>query len=174
MKSKKKMFIILISIVCSLIIIVLFFNISTEVEQNVETEREILPEEEIEEEQEKTSKIILFFEDEQSGILVEEKREIEVKELIENPYLTILRLLIKGPQTTNLKSAIPEGTKVNSAMIEGGILKIDLSEQFLNSTGTNAIYAIVNTMWQFNEINGIKITINGESPNNLNEIFVKG
>jgi len=48
-----------------------------------------------------------------------------------------------------------------------------LSSEFLNCSGTNAIYAIVNSLTEFKDINSVKILINGEENNNLRDVFVR-
>lgn len=152
-------------------------NVSTESEQIVEngTENklEIEPEEEISEEVNYDTTIRLYFFDETSGIMSGEDRKIDARKLIDNPYIYAINLLINGPEKQGLRNAIPEGTKVNSANLRNGTLSVDLSEEFLNANGTDAIYSIVNTLYEFNEIDNIKFTINGEEKDGLKEKFVK-
>lgn len=171
----KKKIILIISIIIIIVglLIYSFLNFSTEKEQNVDTRNEIFPEEEISEEQNFETEIKLFFKESTSGILVPEIRKVNSKELIANAYLYVLNLLIEGPLENKYINEIPKGTKVNDIKFEKGILFIDLSEEFLNGSGTNSIYSIVNTMCQFNEIEKIKITINGENKQELNEYFFK-
>lgn len=172
-KNKLNKRVIIITVLITICIsIFLYFNISTEIEQNVENLKEIQPQEEISEEQNNTTEVKLFFNDAISGILTYEKRNINAKELIENPYMYVLQLLIKGPEKSNLKSSIPEGTKINSAELEKGIIHVDLSEEFLNSKGMDAIYSITNTLSQFNEVQSVKFTINGEIKDNLKEAYI--
>ena len=170
----KKIILLIISIIIIIgILIYSFLNFSTEREQNVNMINEISPEEEILEEENFETEIKLFFTDNTSNILVPEIRKINSKELISNPYLYVLNLLIEGPLENKYINEIPKGTKVNDIKFEKGILFIDLTEEFLNSSGINSIYSIVNTMCQFNEIEKIKITINGENKTGLNEYFTK-
>lgn len=170
-KLNKKLIMLFIVIIC--ISLFLYFNISTETEQNVENIEEIQPQEEISEEQDNTTEVKLFFNDATSGVLTYEKRNINAKELIQNPYMYVMQLLIKGPEKNNLKSCIPEGTKVNSAKLEKEILHLDLSEEFLNSQGMDSIYSITNTLSQFNEVQSVKFTINGETKDNLKEAYIR-
>ena len=61
-------------------------------------------------------------------------------------------------------------TKINSVFLEGDILKIDFSNEFLNSDNlNNSANSILNTVTQLNEINGIKILINGEENKNFKD-----
>lgn len=155
------------------IIILIICSVSTEVENNVENIVEIQPEEEITDDVVRQTKVNLYFLDNTSGILAKEERTIDSKELIDNPYKVVIDLLLAGPNTEGLISAIPEGTKVNSINHEKGIIEVDLSEEFLNSSGTNAIYSIVNTLTEFTEVNGVKFKINGDVREEMKDTFVK-
>lgn len=172
---KKKIVIMLIIIVVAILIIVM--SLSTEIEQNIDNRysniTEIQPEEEISEEQNRLAKMNLYFVDSNSGVLCSEERKIDSKNLIDNPYKYIISLLMNGPETEGLTNAIPSGTKVNGVALNQGILVVDLSKEFLNSNGTDSIYEIVNTLSQFNEVEGVKFTIDGEVKDGLKEIYIK-
>ncbi len=168
---KKKIIITILIIIIAVILIACC--VSTEVENNVENITEIQPEPEISEEETRQTTINLYFEDKISGIIAKEQRKVDSKELIDAPYEYVLKLLIEGPKIDDLNNPIPEGTKINSVNLEKGVLYVDLSPEFLNASGTNAIYSIVNTMTEFTEINGVKFTINGETKDGLKEIFSK-
>ena len=77
-------------------------------------------------------------------------------------------MLIQGPKNENLQKVIPEGTKINKIEKKGEILIIDFSQEFIeNHIGGEieeklTIEAIVKTVTELTEINGIKIKINGE------------
>ena len=72
-----------------------------------------------------------------------------------------------------MQNPIPEGTKVNKAEINGDCVTVDLSQEFLNSSGTNAIYAIVNSLTELKEVNSVKFLIDGEEQENMKEAFVR-
>ena len=168
---KKKVIITVCIIV--LIVILIALSISTEVVNNVENIPEIQPEEEISEEENRQTTIVLYFEDSTSGILAKEQRKVDSKELIDDPYKYVLELLLKGPEIEDLLNPIPEETKINEIKFEKGIVYVDLSKEFLNASGTNAIYSIVNTLSEFTEVDGVKITIDGEEKEGLKNIFTK-
>jgi len=175
MKKKIKIGIIVAIIIGIVLFIAL--NISTESEQYVENESgiqaEIEPAEEIADERDYSTTVRLYFFDSTSGIMSAEDRKIDARNLIDNPYIYVLNLLMDGPEKGNLETAIPKGTKVNSASLQGDTLNVDLSEEFLQGSGTNPLYSIVNTMYEFNEVNSIKFTINGEEKDGMREKFVK-
>ena len=105
--------------------------------------------------------------------LVTEEKKVDAKDLVDNPYLYIVNLLILGPNSENLQNPIPEGTKVNKAELNGDCVTVDLSQDFLNSSGTNAIYAIVNSLIELKEVNSVKFLIDGEEQDNMKEAFVR-
>ena len=170
MKKKKIIFILFFIIA---IIILITCSISTEIENNVENIEEIQPEPEISEEEIRQTTVNLYFEDKTSGVLAKEERKIDSKNLIDNPYKYVLELLLDGPENEDLNNPIPEGTKLNDIKFEKGIIYIDLSKEFLNANGTNAIYSVVNTLSEFTEVNGVKFTIDGEVKDRLKDVFLK-
>ena len=134
---------------------------------------EVQPEEEVPETSNYETNIKLFLIDPTSGILTGEDVVLDARELVDNPYKYIINLLINPPDSLKVESAIPKGTKINNCVINKGVLTVDLSSEFLNSSGTNSIYSIVNTMSQFNEIDSVIFRINGEENNQLKEKFIK-
>ena len=124
------------------------------------------PEEEMSLEQERKTLISLFFVNKTNKEPQAEARLIDVKELVKEPYLTLLNLLIEGPKNSSLEKVIPDGVKINDIRLEGDILVIDFSNEFVNIEGKenekNLISTIVKTLTELTEVNGIKILIDGE------------
>ena len=133
-KKKKSRVIKIIAIFLIILIIALliFFNVSTEVVQNVDNETEIEPEQEISEEQMRQTLITLYFEDKNSMQLVKEERNVDAKDLIDNPYLYVVKMLIQGPKDENLQNPIPQDTKVNKVEFKNKeyCVYVDLSKEF--------------------------------------------
>ena len=175
MKKLKKLLLFTSSLLLMGLFIV--FTISTERVENVEKEddkrSEIIPEEEISSDVNYDTKVLLYYVDEKSGILTKEERTVNAKELVDSPYMYTLKLLINGPNIEGLINPIPKETKVNNVNLKNGTLNIDLSDEFLEGKGTNHIYSIVETMSEFNEVNNIKITINGEEKEGMKDVFVE-
>lgn len=172
---KKK--IICIFLILTLLIILGFFVYKNFIVKN-DTKEEIqdyTPQEEISEQQLRETVVTLYFSDKENKNLIPEARKIDANNLIKNPYEYLINLLIEGPKNENLIKSIPEGTKINSVFLEGDILKIDFSNEFLNSENlNNSVNSILNTVTQLNEINGIKILINGEENENIkNTIYLE-
>lgn len=111
--------------------------------------------------------VSLYFKDKDNSKLVPEARNIDVKQLTKEPYQTLINLLIAGPKNEKLESTIPEGTILNKTELKENILWVDLSKEFIENckqeaeAESMAIYCIVNTMTQLNEIVGVKIVIDG-------------
>lgn len=130
-------------------------------------ENEIQPEEEISDEQMRQTIVTLYFQNKETKELMPEGRMIDSKELLSDPYTTLLELLIEGPKSEKLQSVIPNGTRVVKTELKGDMVYVDLSKEFIDNHegGQEAenitVYAIVNTLTELNEVNSVKILING-------------
>ena len=172
----KKLFIIIVS--CLIIIIgivgalLLINNNSNEEGQ----QNEIQPQEETTDEQMRNTIITLYFLNKETNKLMPEGRNIDSKKLLTDPYATLLNLLIEEPKNDKLKSAIPQGTRVLKTELKDDMIYVDLSKEFIDNheggieAENNTIYAIVNTLTELNEVNCVKILINGRE----NEGFKDG
>lgn len=169
----------LIAIITFLLILMLAFfvyrNIS--IEKKKDEYQDYTPQEEISEEQSRQTKVTLYFENIDTGELETEIKVMDANILINNPEEELINLLIKGPQSSNLKKLIPEGTVVHNITINNSCAEINVSNEFLNygdeKNKLKIINSIVNTLTNLKEINSIKFLINGESNNNLSEIYLK-
>lgn len=181
MKRKKNKRIITIIVLIMVILCALFVvkNISiNKVEKNENAEyQEYTPQEEITEEQMRQTKVILFFENAETGELDTEIKMVDAKVLIENPYRELVNLLIKGPQSSSLKKLIPEGTAVHDVIVKNSCAEINLSKEFLeygnDENKLKIINSIVNTLTNLKEVESVKFLINGEENEKFNEIYVK-
>lgn len=129
---------------------------------------EYVPQEEISDEQFRKTIVKLYFKEINSNNLQCENRSIDSKELLNNPYLTLLNLLISGPNVDELESSIPSDTVVNSASLSGNTAIIDLSSTFISSTNdvnvaSNMVYSIVNTLTELTEVDSVKFLIDGNA-----------
>lgn len=179
----KKLRIILIGILVIVIGIMLWNYFKS---NNKEEVAEYMPQEEISEEQLRQTIVSLYFSKKDTKELIPEGRLIDVKLLLNEPYTTLMQLLIDGPKNEKLEKTIPEGTKIKKIELKNDVLYIDLSKEFIeNHQGgeeneSRTIYSIVNTMTGLTEVNGIKILIDGEENKefkdkkiNFKEVFVK-
>ena len=175
MKRKK-----IVAIISLIFIIVLAFlvykNVSIEKSQNDEYQ-DYTPQEEISEEQNRQTKVTLYFANAETGELETEIKIIDANTLINNPEKELMNLLIKGPQSSNLKKLIPEGTVLHDVKIDTSCAIVNVSNEFLNfeneENKLKIINSIVNTLTNLKEINSIKFLINGEENEKLQDIYVR-
>ncbi len=185
MKNKKIIVIFLLLIIILGIIGYIIYHTLQENKQSSQI-TEYIPEEEIDVVGLRQTIVSLYFNQKDTNTLVPEARGIDVKELINDPYETLMNLLIAGPKSDKLENVIPEGTKVNKIELKDNILNIDLSREFVeNHIGgveaeSRTIYSIVNSLTQLNEIEAIKILVDGkddasfkDNAISLKEPFVK-
>lgn len=178
MKNKK---IILLFVVLLIIIFIIgFFAIRYVTNKKAnEIQEEYIPEQEISEEQLRETIVSLYFPDKETNMLKPEARLVNVKELMQSPYNTLIELLISGPKNEKLKSVIPENTKLLNSSLDGECLILDFSSELLNynkedSKGKeNLINSIVNTVTELNEVNKVKILINGQTNEEFKDEYVR-
>jgi len=155
--------------------IFIFNNIS--IESETDEYQDYTPQEEISEEQMRQTKVVLFFANSETGELESETKIVDANLLINGPYKEMMNWLIAGPQSSNLKKLIPDGTAMHDIKVEKSCAIINLSSEFLNyETDENKlkiINSIVNTLTNLKEINSVKFLINGEENENLKEIYLK-
>lgn len=174
MGKKKILFIMIVIILLIIIGILIYMKLKNQ--SQTEAENQITPLEEVTEEQERQTMISLYYTNPETNTLMPEARRIDVKKLMENPYKTLVELLIEKPKNEKLESAIPEGTKVNSAILKNNVVELDLSKEFIDNQkgdiekASLSIYSIVNTLTELNEVNFVKILINGEEDKSFNNI----
>ena len=171
---KKILFILILIILILSIGILIYTKVKNNDNNNLENE--ITPLEEVTEEEERQTMISLYYTNIEQNTLMPEARRIDAKDLLENPYKTLVELLIEKPKNEKLKSSIPEGTKVNNAILKNDIVELDLSKEFIENQKEDldeislSIYSIVNTLTELNEVNSVKILIDGEENKKYNNI----
>lgn len=155
--------VIILGIVGYLVVINVFFNDEAEVISN-----EYTPEVEISDDELRTTIVTLYFVDTESGSIASEARLMDSKELLLDPYKTLVEILIEGPKDSSLSTIIPAETKVLSATLSGNCVTLDLSQEFIDNAPqdsiqkSNMIYTIVNTLTELKEVDSVKFLINGE------------
>lgn len=170
MQNKKLLLFLLLLVIVILIILgVLAYFTDNNSNQNISnTITEYTPAQELSDDEFRKTIISLYFKNIETNSLIAEAKAIDVKDLSKDPYTYLINLLISGPESEKLESAIPEGTKVNSCTLKGSTVYVDLSMEFINNAPSGIteesmiIYSIVNTLTELNEVSGVKILINGE------------
>ena len=179
MKNKK--IIIIFSVLFVILIVGGYFLINylkqDKKEENQAIVEEYTPQEEISEGQLRQTIVSLYFQNKETKELEPEARLVDIKEILENPYEKIVNLLIEGPKDESKERIIPENTKLLSSQLKGDCLTLTFSSDFLNynktdeKTKENLINSIVNTLTQLNEVNSIKILIDGNENEEFSEIY---
>lgn len=174
--KEKKIYIIFIAL-AALIAIISYIGLGFIKQQNEEVNligEEYTPQEEISEEQMRETVVTLYFVNSETNELMPEARRIDAKELLNNPYACILNLLIEGPKSEKLSKLIPDGTVLNSAVLEKNCVCVDFSKEFIDNfsgdekTAQNIIYSIVNSLTELIEVETVKFTIDGENQRFMN------
>lgn len=176
MKKNRKKIIAIITLILIIILAIFIYN-NISIENNVNEYQDYTPQEEISEEQMRQTKVILFFANSETGELESEIKIVDANLLINEPYKEIMNWLIKGPQSSNLKKLIPEGTAMHDIKVEKSCAIINLSNEFLNyETEENKlkiINSIVNTLTNLKEIDSVRFLINGEENEKLSEVYLR-
>lgn len=170
MKNKKILLMLVVILILLLIILGIFFFINRyKSKENINNQMtEYTPQEEFSDDEIRKTIICLYFKNIETNSLIAEAKCIDVKDLSKDPYTYLINLLITGPESEKLESAIPEGTKVNSCTLKGNTVYVDLSKEFIDNAPAGieeesmVIYSIVNTLTELNEVSSVKFLINGE------------
>lgn len=124
--------------------------------------------EEITEEQLRQTIVSLYYKNKETNKLMPEARLIDAKDLCNNPYEKLISLLLEEPKSEKLEKVIAEGTKLNKVELKGNVVYLDLSKEFIENQEADpyleklSIESIVNTLTELNEVNSVKILIDGE------------
>lgn len=176
MKNKKLLYFIIVLIIILLILGIIFFLMPNNTDDNTSNQiAEYTPAQEFSDDEIRKTIISLYFKNIETNSLIAEAKAIDVKELYQDPYTYLINMLIAGPESEKLESAIPEGTKVNSCTLKGNTVYVDLSKEFVDNAPSGiteesmAVYSIVNTLTELNEVSGVKILINGEENKSFND-----
>lgn len=167
MKNKKSILIILLIIII-IATIITFVLVRKGKNTDNNKMQEYTPQEEMSDDEIRKTIISLYYKNIETNSLIAEARCIDVKQLYKDPYTYLINLLIAGPESDKLESAIPEGTKVNSCKLNGSTVYVDLSKEFIDNAASGTeeesliIYSITNTLTELNEVTSVKILINGE------------
>ena len=163
--KKKFLLLFLLAVV---IVITIFLGVKDFREEKINQITEYIPQEEISEEQQRQTLVTLYFQDAQTKDVMPEARLIDSKQLIENPYRTLINLLLEGPKNDKLQAIIPEGTKIKSITKEGNTAVVNFNSEFTNGIRLGKeqeekiVYTIVNTLTELTEIDSVKILVEGQ------------
>lgn len=160
-----------------LIVIAIILIVGTIIVLNIDIETEYVPETEVSQTALRKTIITLYFRNKENGEIVKETKLIDSKLLLRDPYQELLNILISGPENQNLEKLIPEGTKILETVFENGCVTINFSKEFIENSidevkKVQAIYTIFETLTELTEVNDIKILIEGEEKEDINNAIL--
>ena len=170
---RKKVFIGIFLIVAT-VGFVYMVVIHTVFHKNAEIISEYVPEIEISDSELRKTLVSLYFLD-NDGNIEKEERMIDAKELLRNPYIALMGMLLEGPNNERLNAVIPAGTKILDAKLNKKCVIVNFSKEFVEgATGdiyqkSKMIYTIVNTLTELNEVQSVKFLIDGEEVKGFEE-----
>lgn len=131
-KQYKKQ-ILIVTIIILLIIALAILTINYKTKQTNQELQDYTPAEEMSQEQLRKTIVSLYFPNKEQENLIPEARTIDVKELVKEPYKTLINLLIEGPRDEKLEKCIPEGTQLKNVELQNNMLIIDFSKEFVEN-----------------------------------------
>ena len=180
MKNKKLLFLLatlLIVILVFLFFIIKNFNTGSENELSSDNSypMDYTPEEEISPSDVRETVVTLYFLDPSTLEIKSEGRLIDSILLLDNPYKTLVEMLLSNPESQNLEKVFPDGTKLLDSSLDVNCVTLNFSKEFLNfKDDTQKFYIInslINTLSELNEVNSIKILVENSVPENFEEIY---
>ena len=105
----------------------------------------------------------VYYADKNGEYLIGEARTISVT----NKYIDAIAEMMKEPVDSSLQKLIPPTTKINGVIFKNGLIKVDLSKNFVDdrfvseSTDVLLVYSIVNTLTEFQDVNSVEFFIDG-------------
>ena len=95
--------------------------------------------------------------------------------MLQNPYKIIVQKLIEGPSDNSLINVFPENTRLIEASLQNNCVTLNFSDDLLNfkdeAQKFNIINSILNSLAQLNEVNSIKILINNEPHQGIDQEY---
>ena len=117
----------------------------------------------------------LYFADPQSRYLIEEQRSAPFDDSDSLPDY-ILRSLIEGPRSENLRPTIPKGTMLLNVSVVDRVCLVNFSAEFLQNRPRNeldermTVFSVVNSLTQLEEVDSVEILVEGSSVERYHEL----
>ena len=173
--NKKRVFLwIAVLVIVGLVVFFVINNVSITQTSDMDF-NEYTPEEAISDEQLSQASITLYFLDKNSNELKSHAVMVNSKELLKNPYKTIVQKLLDGPDSENFVSVFPENTRLIDASLTENCVVLNFSDDLLKFSDDNQkfniINSILNSLSQLTEVNSIRFLINNEPNDVLSEEY---
>jgi len=122
-----------------------------------------------------TSKLTLYFADDQANYLIGETREVKIPKDASSETIAgvIVNELIAGPTNKNLFATIPKETKLLKVKIDGQNAIVDFSEEIRtkhpggSSGEAMTLNSVVNSLTEIQGIKQVQFLINGQKVESL-------
>ena len=107
--------------------------------------------------------INVYYADKNGEYLIGEARIISGT----NKYIDAIAEMMKEPIDSSLVRLIPETTKINGVVFKDGVVRVDLSKNFVDdrfvseSMDILLVYSIVNTLTEFPDVNSVEFFVDG-------------
>ncbi len=116
-----------------------------------------------------TQEVNLYFSDDQAMYLVAEKRSLPTEGADQKQLAAaVVNELIAGPKQAKLHATMPQGSKLLSLEIAGGLATVNLNQDFQSkhsggSTGEiMTIYSLVNSLTDLQGIQQVQLLVEGQ------------
>lgn len=111
------------------------------------------------------STLVLYYASADGQSLVKEEKEVYYSSNVPMERL-VIDYLMKKPDTDGAQSVFPSNTKVLSVSVADGVCYVNLDNTFLNQTGNIAenvaIYSIVNSLTELDQVSKVQISFSGK------------
>jgi len=173
--NKKKLILCLIVLILIGVVIYFIANNVSITKTTDEDYSNYTPEQEISDDQLNQTSITLYFLDKETNQIKSENHSINSSELLKNPYKAIVGKLLEGTNSENFESVFPENTRLIDANITNNCVILNFSDDLLkfkdDTQKYNIINVLLNTLTQLNEVTSIRILVNNEPVQGLNEEY---
>lgn len=108
--------------------------------------------------------INLYFTDKENSKILSETREVSMENIEQLPEIAVKELL-KGPVNLDMRSAIPEGTKLLNIEQEGDLVTVNFSQDYYKADDIDEIvarFSLVNTLCDLPNVKKVLILIEGK------------
>lgn len=114
----------------------------------------------------KTTKVTVYFSDEQAMYLRPAAREVPA----DRPAAGIVEALLAGPGPgeTGLRPTFPAGTRLRGVKLEGGVATVDFSQELVRNFGGGSagelmlVYSLVNSLTQLPGVHAVRLSVEGK------------
>ncbi len=115
---------------------------------------------------EKANLILYFADEDGTGLVVENRRNVVYSSNIAMEKLVVEKL-IEGPDSDGAYPTVNPATRIINVTVNDGICYVNLSEDFLTQPYSVdpavTIYSITNSLSELSNVNKVQISINGET-----------